>query len=50
MGKDGERSSQGTCLKDPWYWTTGLGLTEGMEGGQGRESHVGKTGTTVIEQ
>ena len=36
QGKDGERSSQRTCIKDPWTWTTGWGLTMGAGGGQGR--------------
>ena len=33
QGKDGERSSQRTCIKDPWTWTTGWGLTGGVAGG-----------------
>ena len=45
-GKEGEGSSQGTCINDPWKWTTGWGFTgEGM--GQWRV--MGKIGTTVIE-
>ena len=28
-GTEGKGSSQGTCIKDPWKWTTGWGLTEG---------------------
>ena len=31
-GKEGE-SSQGTCIKDPWLWTTGWGLPEGLRVG-----------------
>ena len=38
-GKEGEESSQGTCINDPWTWTTGWGLTVGMgdRGEWGRE-------------
>ena len=46
--KEGEVSIQGTCIKDPWAWTTGKGLTvgTGLEGpGLWRA-----IGTTVIEQ
>ena len=31
-GKKGEGSSQGTCMDDPWTWTTGQGLTVGTGG------------------
>ena len=33
-GKEGEGSSQGTGINDPWTWTTGWGLTveEGVNG------------------
>ena len=33
-GKEGEGSSQGACIKDPWTWTMGCGLTIGA-GGKG---------------
>ena len=32
MGKEGEGSSQGTSVNDPWTWTTGWVLTVGVEG------------------
>ena len=35
QGKEREVSSQGTCIKDLWQWTTGWGLTEGVEGAWG---------------
>ena len=47
-GSEGEGSSQGTCIKDPWTWTAGWGLTEG--GGRDSIEQRGKIGTTVIEQ
>ena len=48
--KEGEGSSQGTCMKDPWQWATGWGLTGGVGVGGAGESNTGKIGTTVIEQ
>ena len=33
--KEGEGSSQGTCMKDPWTWTTGWGLIVGAGMGGG---------------
>ena len=35
--KEGEGSSQGTCIKDPWTWTR-MGIDRGSGGwvGQGR--------------
>lgn len=42
MGEEGEESSSGTCRKDPWYWTTGWGLTEGGEGVWAGESKGGR--------
>ena len=49
--KEGEGSSQGTCINDPWALTTGLGLTvgAGVVGGTG-ESNGGIIGTCVVEQ
>ena len=44
-GNAGERSRQGTCIKDPWK--------EGLNVGDGEwvgESNGGKMGITVIEQ
>ena len=38
-GKEGEGTSQGTCIKDPWAWTMGWRLGEG---GQGRGQQWGK--------
>ena len=29
MGKEGDGSSQGTCIKDPWTKTMGWGRIEG---------------------
>ena len=34
--KEGEGISQGTCMKDPWMWTMGWGLTMEVEDGLGR--------------
>ena len=46
-GKEGEGSSQGTCMNDPWR--TGCRVTVGVGGvGQGK-SNRGKIGTAVIE-
>ena len=53
LGKEGEGSSQGTCIKDSWTKTTRVGvLTESGSWGMSRagESNGGKMGTTVIEQ
>ena len=33
--KEVEVTSQGTCMNDPWTWTTGWGLTVGVGGGLG---------------
>ena len=33
--KEGEGSSQRTCMNDPWTWTTVWGLTVGLGGGLG---------------
>ena len=49
MGKEGEGFSQGTCIKDPWIWTTGWELTVGGVSGS-RVSNRGKIGTIVIEK
>ena len=52
-GNGGKRRKghEGTHIKDPWYWTTGWGLTKGAGvGARVRESNVGKIVTTVIEQ
>ena len=37
MGKEREGTSQGTCMKDPWPWTIGWGLTVGAGVGQGKQ-------------
>ena len=34
-GEEGEGSSQGTGINDPWTWTTGWGMTVGARGGGG---------------
>ena len=52
-GKKGKcQSSQGTCIKDPWTKTMGVGWIECGKWGVGRagESNGGKMGTSVIEQ
>ena len=36
-------------MNDPWTWTTGWGLTEGVVCGWAEEGKGGKTGTTVME-
>ena len=46
-GKQG-KGHQETCIKDPWTWTTGWGLTVGA--GQVGKSNGEKIGTTVIEK
>ena len=50
QGKEGKGSSQGTCMKDLWTWTTGWGLTVGVGDGLGRGEQGGEIETTVIEQ
>ena len=30
---EGEGTGQGTCMNDPWTWTTVLGWTVGWDGG-----------------
>ena len=47
-GKKGK--GQGTCMKDPWTWTTGWGWTVGAGVGRNGGGQRGKIGTTVIEQ
>ena len=47
--KEGEETSQRTCMNDPWTWTTGWGLTVGAGLGWVEECKRGKIGTTVIE-
>ena len=37
-----EGTSQGTCMNDPWTWTTGCGLTVGGGSGLGRGGQRGK--------
>ena len=32
QGKEGEGSSEGACIKDPWTWTTGGGRGWNMGG------------------
>ena len=39
-----EGTSQGTCMNDPWTWTTGCGLTVGVGGWAGRISTGEKLG------
>ena len=50
--KEGERSSQGICIKDLWTKTMEGGRTECSTRGVGRAggNNGGKMGTTVIEQ
>ena len=36
-GKEGEGTSQGTSINDPWTWTTGWGLTVGAGWGRGEQ-------------
>ena len=51
MGKEGEGSSQGTCVKDPWTKTMRGKIESGScEVGRAGESNVRKMRTTVIEQ
>ena len=38
----GRGTNQGTGMNDPWTWTTGWGLTVGVQGGLGREEERGK--------
>ena len=50
-GKEGEGSSQGTCMKGPWTKPTGWGNIEcGRWGWVGQGRVMGEMGTTVIEQ
>ena len=45
MGKEGEGSSLGTCIKDPWTRTTGGGrLNVGSGVGRAEESNGEKNG------
>ena len=48
--KEVEVTSQGTCMNDPWTWTTGWGLTVGVGMGREEESKGGKNRDNVIEQ
>ena len=49
-GKEGEGSSQGTCIKDPWTRTMqGWGLTVGVASYGVGDSNGEKGGTTVTE-
>ena len=50
MGKEGEGSSQGTCMKDPWTRMAGGRIECWGRVGRAGESNGGKMGTTVIEQ
>ena len=47
--KDGEGTSQGTCLNDPRTQTIGWGLAVGGGVGLGGGEQRGKIGTTVIQ-
>ena len=47
--KEGEGTSQRTCMNDPWTWTIVWGLTAGVGLGWAEEGKSGKIGTTVIE-
>ena len=40
--KAGEGTSQGTCMNDPWTWTTVWKLTMGAGGGMDRGGQWGK--------
>ena len=44
MGEEGEGSSQGTCIKDPWTRTMGGGLNVGDEGRVERGRVMGENG------
>ena len=49
--KEGDGSSQGTCVKDPWTKTMRGKIESGScEVGRAGESNVRKMRTTVIEQ
>ena len=49
-GKEGEGSSQGSCIKDPWTKTRRSSIEYGRWGvGRARKNNEGKMGTTVIE-
>ena len=50
-GEKGEGSSQGSCIKDPWSWTTWWGLIVGARCGVtiAGENNVGKIGTIITE-
>ena len=53
--KEGEGSSQGTCINDPWTWTAGWRLAVGAGGGRGGGEQLGKNwdncnGTTTIKK
>ena len=47
--KEGEGTSQSTCMSDPWTWTTVWGWTVGTGVCWMGEGKGGKVGTTVIE-
>ena len=36
MGKEVGEASEGTCVEDPWAWTTGWGLNVGVGVSGGR--------------
>ena len=40
--EEGEGTSQRTCMKYPWTWTTKRGLTVGKRGGLGGGGQKGK--------
>ena len=44
MGKEGERTSQRSCMNDPWTWTTEWGLTVAAGLGWVEEDKGGKLG------
>ena len=50
QGKEGEGTSQGTCMNDPQTWTMGWGLTVGAGDGLGRGGQRGKIESTIIEK
>lgn len=41
-GERGEGSSHRPCIKDPWMWTIGWGLTEGGWAGESNRENVGQ--------
>ena len=47
--KEGDGTSQRTCVNDSWTWTSERGLTGVERGRLGGGGQKGKNGTTVIK-